>query len=47
MFKDSIDFVFVFVFVIVVADEKDLDFVNKFDVLQIKTKQKNTLKLKF
>lgn len=40
MFKDSINFVFVFVIsVVVVDDEGDLEFINIFDVLQIKTKK--------
>ena len=47
MFKDSIDFVFVVdIGVVVDDDEQDLDFVNKLDILQIKTKKKK-LKLKF
>ena len=47
MFKDSIDFVFVVdIGVVVDDDEQDLDFVNKLDILQIKTEKKN-LKLKF
>lgn len=41
MFKDSIDFVFVVVIGVIVDDnEEDLEFVNKFDVLQIKTKKR-------
>ena len=44
MFKDSIDFVFVGGGG---GDEEDLEFVNKFDILQIKMKKKNRLKLKF
>ena len=47
MFKDSIDFVFVVdIGVVVDDDEQDLDFVNKLDILQIKTEKKK-LKLKF
>ena len=47
MFKDSIDFVFVVdIGVVVDDDEQDLDFVNKLDILQIKTEEKK-LKLKF
>ena len=41
MFKDSIDFVFVVdIGVVVDDDEQDLDFVNKLDVLQIKTEKR-------
>ena len=47
MFKYSIDFIFVvFIGVVVVVvdddddEEEDLEFVNKFDALQIKTKKK-------
>lgn len=40
MFKNSIDFVF-FVIVVVGGDDgENLEFINKFDVLQIKTKIK-------
>lgn len=40
MFKDSINFVFVVVISVVYDDdEEDLEFVNKFDVLQIKMKK--------
>ena len=47
MFKDSIDFVFVVdIGVVVDDDEQDLDFVNKFDILEIKTEKKK-LKLNF
>ena len=47
MFKVSINFVFlVDIGVVVDDDEKDLDFVNKLDILQIKTEKKK-LKLKF
>ena len=47
MFKDFINFVFVVdIGVVVDDDEKDLDFVNKLDILQIKTEKKK-LKLKF
>ena len=46
MFKDFINFVFVVdIGVVVDDDEQDLDFVNKLDILQIKTEKKN-LKLK-
>ena len=45
MFKDSIDFV-VDIGVVVDDDEQDLDFVNKLNILQIKTVKKK-LKLKF
>ena len=41
MFKDSIDFVFfVDLGVVVDDDEQDLDFLNKLDILQIKTEKK-------
>ena len=41
MFKDSIDFVFVVdIGVVVDDDEQDVDFVNKLDILQIKTEGK-------
>ena len=47
MFKDSINFVFVVdIGVVVDDDEQDLDFVNKLDILHIKTEKKK-LKLKF
>ena len=47
MFKDFINFVFVVdIGVGVDDDEQDLDFVNKLDILQIKTEKKK-LKLKF
>ena len=47
MFKDFINFVFVVdIGVVVDDDEQDLDFVNKLDILQIKTEKKK-LKLKF
>ena len=40
-FKDSIDFVFVVdIGFVVDDDEQDLDFVNKLDVLQIKTEKR-------
>ena len=40
-FKDSIDFVFVIdIGVVVDDDEQYLDFVNKLDVLQIKTEKR-------
>lgn len=42
MFKDSINFVFVGVVGVVVDDEEDLEFANKVDVLQIKTKERKT-----
>lgn len=40
MFKDSIDFFFVGGGVVDDDDAKDLEFINKFDVLQIKMKNK-------
>ena len=41
MFKDFINFVFVVdIGVVVDDDEQDLDFVNKLDILQIKTEKK-------
>ena len=47
MFKDFINFVFVVdIGVVVVVDDNYLDFVNKLDILQIKTEKKK-LKLKF
>lgn len=44
MFKNSIDFVFVVVIGVVDDDDddEDLEFVNKFDALHIKTKRKKT-----
>lgn len=46
MFKGSIYFVFVVVISVVVDDDKDLEFVNKFYALQIKTKREKKVKNK-